>query len=682
MYILLFIVLLGLSQAFNTTDPLTIQLFHSLNHLGAPVISPDLTKALYTVSAYHQDSNTHSSYINLLDLTSGNITQLTENRPGTTLSNPFWFNTTTFGFLKRNAVYQQNIQYEAFPTLIFDPPIPISNVQYRASRQVLSFVASVYPNSTLEESRALKRAEAMRTDSAMVYDDLWARHWNQWMTLEKPNLFIIPLYNQTLQYNLCRQLPHVSDPLHGWSIDDYVVSPQGDRAILATRPPQGVAWSTKSNLYLVATQPNRELPRLLNARTEGQASQPVFSQDGQRVAWLQMETGGYEADINRIYVYTIGSRETVAVAYNWELSPHSLAWSEDSLALYAVATDKGRNLIYSIPVTTGKPTRLTTAGSASGVRACYNNTLLYVHSQTHLPPDLHQLEIDTGRSHQLTHLNQELLRDVFLSPATDFWFRGAQTDLVHGWFLKPPGFDSAKKYPLALLIHGGPQQASTQSFGHSQWNPQMYAAAGFVTVQVNFHGSPGYGQNFTNSIRHRWGDLPYVDLMRSLSYLASRYPFIDKQRMVALGGSFGGYMVNWINGHTDGMFRCMVCHDGKFSTLSGYYGTDELWFPEWDLGKPWDTQGRRILENNNPERFAASFKTPTLFVQGEHDFRIPVTESLAAWGMMRRRGVPARLVYFPDEDHWINKAGNSVRWFTEVLGWITRWTNTTSYPVR
>ncbi|KAI7826461.1 Alpha/Beta hydrolase protein [Kickxella alabastrina] len=428
------------------------------------------------------------------------------------------------------------------PDLLYDPPMPITKVAYSANEGLITFVASVYPNSTLKESAALKRTEDNRTDSAMVFDNLWARHWNEWM----------------------------------WSIDDYTLSPTGDNVAFVTRPPfDNMTWSTNVDIYLVSTSGNSK-PRLLTARIDGMSSSPVFSSDGRRLAWLQMETPGCESDINRIYVHNIAARETIAISYDWDLSPSSLVWSKD---------DK----------------------------------TIYTHSDQ--PADIHLLDTYSRRTKQLTCVNKEALKELNLCVPEDFLFNGARGDKVHG-------------------------------------------------------------KNFTDSIRHKWGDLPYVDLMRGIDFVTSKYNFVDSTRMAALGGSYGGYMVNWLNGHTD-KFKCMVAHDGKFSTVSGYYGTDELWFPEWDLGKPWEIAGRAILEENNPERFASNFKTPTLFIQGEKDFRIPVSESLGAWTMLRRRGIPARFVYFPDEDHWINKMGNSMRWYTEVLDWITTWTNTTApYHIR
>ncbi|KAJ1648354.1 dipeptidylpeptidase, partial [Coemansia asiatica] len=594
-------------------------------------ISPNKKGALFVTSYYDPEINKSTSYLSYIDISSGNITQLTEERTGTLVANPIWFDDEQFGFMRRGALYKQELKPDSTPDLLYNPPVAISNVAYRANEDLVSFMASVYPNASLSESAHSKRGEQSRFDSALVYDNLWARHWDEWTTLEKPNVFVIKL-NRTedgiwklgSEINLTSKLPQCPDPRIRWCIDDYTISPSGDQIAFLSRPPiNNMTWSTNVDVFLVSTT-GQSRPRLLTPRINGMASSPVFSSDGKRLAWLQMETPGYESDINRIYVHNIAARETIAVAYDWDLSPHSLVWSSDDKYLYAITSVKGRNLLVSIEIATGKREELTSIGAVGSVRPVDEKGMLLTHSAQDEPGDIHLLEVSSCKTKQLTFVNKD----------------------------------------------------------HTQWNPNMYAGAGFATVVINFHGSSGYGKNFTDSIRHKWGDYPYVDIMRGVDYVVNKFKFVDSSRMVALGGSYGGYMVNWLNGHTD-RFKALVSHDGKFNTISGYYGTDELWFPEWDLGKPWEVSGRAILEENNPERFAANFKTPTLFIQGEKDFRIPVTESLGAWAMLRRRDIPSRLVYFPDEGHWVNRPANSVRWYTEVLDWITAWTNTTApYKIR
>ncbi|KAJ1718066.1 dipeptidylpeptidase, partial [Coemansia biformis] len=355
--------------------------------------------------------------------------------------------------------------------------------------------------------------------------------------------------------------------------------------------------------------------------------------------------------------------QTRAISRDWTLSPTALLWSADGEQLFAVTNDAGDIPVYTVSVPDGKRERVTGHGSVSGLRRAGDNLLLLRSDQDQCN-DIYELALSGGKPRQLTDVNGDKLENIYLGPAEDFWFEGARSDRVQGWLVKPVGFDPAKKYPLAYIVHGGPQQANSHGFGYSQWNPNMYASAGFVTAQINFHGSPGYGQNFTDSIWKQWGGYPFEDLMKGLDHLAS-LSFVDSSRAVALGASYGGFMMNWFNAQTK-RFRALVNHDGLFSTPTFWYSTEELWFPEHDFGGvPYDAASRQTYERFNPERHAANFTTPTLFVHGGNDFRVPIEQSLAPFTLLRRRGVPAKLVYFPNENHWTQHIGNSVKWFTE-----------------
>jgi dipeptidyl aminopeptidase/acylaminoacyl peptidase len=253
----------------------------------------------------------------------------------------------------------------------------------------------------------------------------------------------------------------------------------------------------------------------------------------------------------------------------------------------------------------------------------------------------------------------------------EFWFEGADGDQVHGWLLKPVGFKEGSKYPVAYLIHGGPQGSYTDHF-HYRWNPQAYAGAGYVTVAVNFHGSTGYGQAFTDSIRRDWGGKPYRDLMLGLDHVIASYDYVDGERVCALGASFGGYMVNWIAGQTN-RFACLVNHDGEFDVRASYFATEELWFPEWDFGgPPWEQA--ELFTRWSPAEHVGKWKTPMLVIHGAKDYRLPDTEGFATFNALQRLGVPSKFVYFPDENHWVLKSRNSVFWHDTVIAWLDEWT--------
>ncbi|KAJ1963268.1 dipeptidylpeptidase [Dipsacomyces acuminosporus] len=673
----------------NNTRPLDIRLFHSLNRAGNAVVSPDHSKVLFTQSHYSQDDNKSASFINVLDIASGSITRLTADVIGKSFSNPLWFDDKTFGYLHKGSLYSQSLDASANGTVVYTPPVGIASVSYRADSGLLAFIASVYPNADLAKTQQLEEADGKKIDSAQIYNNLWVRHWNEWMTAEKANVFVAPLtrpssgaWSVGKETNLMQSLPAISDPLIRWSAEDFIIDSKGKRVAFVTRKAaEDMPWNTNVDIYLVDTD-GKSAPKLLTGKVDGIAGSPAFSADGNLIAWLQMETPAYESDINRIYVHEISSGKTASIARDWELSPESLVWSEDGKTLYITIGEKGNTVVYSVDVASGKRTRLTESGFASALSLLGNGKIVLSHADQDKPRNIHVLDIATKELRQVTDVNAEKLKDVYIGPAEDFWFTGARGEKVHGWLVKPANFDPKKKYPVAYLVHGGPQQYNIHTFSYAQWNPNMYASAGFVAVQINFHGSPSYGQKFTDSIRQQWGGYPYEDLMKGLDYLIKTRSYIDECRLTALGASYGGYMMNWFNGHTK-RFKALVNHDGMFSTPGFWYSTEELWFPEHDIGGvPYNSKDRWGYEKWNPERFASQFSTPTLFIQGEKDFRLTVEQSLAPFTLLRRKGVPARLMYFPDEDHWTNHIGNSVRWYTEVLRWISTYTNTTlPYPL-
>jgi dipeptidyl aminopeptidase/acylaminoacyl peptidase len=289
------------------------------------------------------------------------------------------------------------------------------------------------------------------------------------------------------------------------------------------------------------------------------------------------------------------------------------------------------------------------------------------------PVDLWTAGTDGTKQAHITDVNHDQLAAVLMGDPEPFHFEGANGDTVYGWVTKPVNFDASRKYPLAFLIHGGPQGSFNNEF-HYRWNPQAYAGAGYAVVTVDFHGSTGYGQAFTDAISKDWGGKPLVDLQRGLDAALAKYPWIDGDRACALGGSYGGFMTNWINGHWPGRFRCLVTHDGVFDQRMMYYATEELWFPEWEFGKPyWENpQG---YETASPANAVDKWQTPTLVIHGELDYRIPVTQGIAAFTALQRRGIPAELLVFPNENHWVLKPQNAIQWHDTVLAWLKRWTD-------
>jgi dipeptidyl aminopeptidase/acylaminoacyl peptidase len=346
--------------------------------------------------------------------------------------------------------------------------------------------------------------------------------------------------------------------------------------------------------------------------------------------------------------------------------------------LIFTAEDHGESPIYLVGLDYHKPTEQARVHADDLVASKNAQALFFTAMSVSAPNEISSLDLpdvfegppQEKRANRLTHMNDALLSQIDMQPLESFTFKGANNDDVQGFLIKPPGFDPAKKYPLKFLIHGGPQGAWGNDWTY-RWNAELFAANGYVVVMINFHGSTGYGQKFTDSISGDWGGKPYVDLMKGLDYVEKGYPFIDKTREAALGASYGGYMANWLLGHTD-RFKCIVSHDGTFNTESAYGTTEELWFMEWEFkGPPW--QQRELYRKFSPHLFADKFRTPTLVVHGQLDYRLDVNEGFQLFTTLQRLKIPSKMLYFPDEGHWVVKPQNSQLWYKTVNDWVDQW---------
>ena len=349
-------------------------------------------------------------------------------------------------------------------------------------------------------------------------------------------------------------------------------------------------------------------------------------------------------------------------------------WAPDSSRIYFVAEDKGEQPIYQVGVNGGEVRRLERGTNDDLAITSDGKALLFTRMSVRAPNEIYVVELANntrvGAARQLTHLNDAALSQVEMTPLQSFWFTGSEKSRVQGFLLRPPNFDAHKKYPVKFLIHGGPQGAWDDAWSY-RWNPELFAADGYIVVMINFHGSTGYGQKFIDAINGDWGGRPYVDLMRGLDYVERTYPFVDKDRECALGASYGGYMINWILGHTT-RFKCLVSHDSTFNTESAYGTTEELWFPEWEFkGTPWTNSA--MYRRWSPHLFATNFKTPTLVVHGQLDYRLDVSEGFQLFTTLQRLGVPSKMLYFPDEGHWVLKPQNSQLWYRTVNQWVDTW---------
>ncbi|KAJ9085557.1 Dipeptidyl-peptidase 5 [Entomophthora muscae] len=662
------------------------------------VLSPEKTHGLYFTSAY--DPRNHSTTVkaHVIEFSireeskpkTHDITILFS-KLGAVLKSPpsiLWLDQVTLGFVFDNHFWSLCMP-EDFQDIIRYPSLirPPSNVSpLKGLEEVDDLTFHPKTGTLIFSAKVIRRSHREDFgDSALVFDQLFVRHWDTFINPDsKRQLFSVRVKrgkeNNPIWYfasepmNLLQGTELESPVAPFGDSGDYSLSPDGkELAFISKFPGREQAWTTKSDVYVVSLD-GQSSPKSLTDSL-GASSQPQYSPDGKYIAWLQMKEPQYEADKNRIFVYERETGKITKLASWWDRSPSSLEWSGDSDTLLMIASEFGKSKVFNVKVSTNKLRQVTKYDSASDLQLLCENVFVATLSNLVAPPEFYTIALNNQT--QITrqsNVNTERIKNYSLSEPEEFWFPGADGHQVHGLLLRPPTFSRWKKYPLAFLIHGGPQSAWENSWSN-RWNPNVFANAGYIVVAVNPHGSTGYGQKFTDSIKQDWGGKPFKDLMLGLDYVIDNYESVDKERMCALGASYGGYMVNWINGHTD-RFRCLVNHDGMFDAKHAYYTTDELYFNEHDFGGvPWASPKK--FEKFSPSSYVWKWATPTLVIHSAKDYRLVDGEGLATFTALQRRGIASRLVYFPDENHWVLKPANSLRWHSEVFTWINRYANLT-----
>src|SRR6185437_6226153 len=384
---------------------------------------------------------------------------------------------------------------------------------------------------------------------------------------------------------------------------------------------------------------------------------------------------GYESDRFRLFLYDRRTGATSDLTKNFDRWVDAFAWAPDSSAIYFVSEDHGTAPLWRVAVSGGEPQKVIAGFNDEPAVSPDGHAIFFSRMSIAAPNEVYKGSIPSSgiaEAQQLSHVNDGVLSAVEMTPLESFEFTGANKTKVQGFLLKPPGFNPGNKYPMKFLIHGGPQGAWGDDWSY-RWNPELFAANGYVVVMINPRGSTGYGQKFIDEINGDWGGKPFVDLMRGLDYAEQKYPFIDKNRECALGASYGGYMIDWILGHTD-RFKCLVSHDGMFDTISAFGTTEELWFPLWEFqGTPWTN--RKSYDKWSPSNYGTKFKTPTLVVHGQLDYRLDVSQGLQLFTYLQLLKIPSKMLYFPDEGHWVLKPQNSRLWYQTVNGWVDQHVN-------
>ncbi len=653
------------------THLFTVDDLVAMDRVSDPQPSPDGRRIAFVASALDLEKNRRRTDLWLVSVDGGGLRRLTTHEAGD--SNPRWsadgrfvyFLSTRSGSSQVHRVPADGGEAEQ----VTSESLEVTALVLSPDGSRLAYAMEVFPDcADVTCTRARLDTVAARKSSGRLYDGLFMRHWDTWANGTRAHWFVRAVTGgPAVDVMRGMDADGPSKPFGG--PEEAAFSRDGRTLVFTARDAgREEAWSTNLDLF-AAPWDGSAPPRNLTQANPATDTSPVFSPDGKTLAWLAMERAGFEADRQRIVVRAWPDGAPRVLTQAWDRSPDGIAWTADGKTLLATAHDVGNTAVFAVDATTGKPRTLVAKGTAKTAVAA-GDRAVFTHETLTRPAEIASVPLAGGEVRLLTQMNAARVARVRLGTPEQFSFKGANGDTVYAWVVRPPDFDGGKKYPVAFLIHGGPQGSFGDDF-HYRWNPQTYAAAGYATVAVDFHGSLGYGQAFTDAIRNDWGGKPLEDLQKGLAAALARYPWLDGERVAGLGASYGGYMVNLIQGKWPDRFKCLVSHDGNLDERMAYYDTEELWFPEWEHGgTPWDhPEGY----NDAPIELVSRWKTPMLVIHGGLDYRVVETHGMATFTALQRRGIPSRFLYFPDENHWVLKPRNSILWHRTVLNWLDHW---------
>lgn len=560
------------------------------------------------------------------------------------------------------------------PRQLTDFPVDVDSFHVSPQGDRVAFSSGVFQDCGSDLACTSKKLDAhkARKNTGEVFDSLFVRHWDTWADGRRNTLFVAPLPAakaaavkgaSAISATLAGDAP--SKPFGG--NDDFTWSPDGKTVVAAIRVAgKQEPWSTNFDLYRLDAE-GKQAPVNLTASNPAWDAGPVFSADGKTLYYRAMKRPGFEADRFGLMAMDVATGKTREIAPKWDRSAGEIVLSGDGTLIYTSADDMGEHRLFGVDIATGEAEVVVDGGSI-GSPVIAGTTLAYTKNSLKSGDQIVVAAFDGANPREITPSAGEMLPDVAFGDYEQFQFKGWNNETVHGYVVKPYNYQEGKRYPVAFLIHGGPQGSFGNGWSY-RWNPQTYAGQGYAVVMIDFHGSTGYGQAFTDAISQHWGDRPLEDLQKGWAAAQKQYPFLNGDKACALGASYGGFMVNWIAGNWNEPWKCLVNHDGVFDQRMMGYATEELWFTEWEQGgTPYEKAAS--YEKFNPVNHVSDWKKPILIVHGQLDYRIPVEQGLAAFTAAQRQGIESKFLYFPDENHWVLKPQNSVQWHDTVNGWL------------
>jgi dipeptidyl aminopeptidase/acylaminoacyl peptidase len=648
--------------------PLDAELMWQMKRPGSPVVSPDGKWSAFTVSEYDIEGNSSSTDIFLMHNEDGGLRQITfTGREGAPAWSP---DGRKLAFVSRRhggpgQVYILNLD-GGEAQKITDLPVGVFGIKWFPDGNRIAFGANILPeyDGDWEKHRKLQREMRESKVTAKVTENTMYRFWDRWLTDGyHPRLFAVELDSREVT-DLMPNTVNYFGMMGGVSYD---ISPDGQTIAVAMNTTEPPYDRTHYDIFLLPTDGSGQMTSI-TADNPGDDSSPVFSPDGRYILYGMQTIYHFYADRVVMTLYDRQNGTHTRITEDIDLSCQQWFWSEDGRTIYFIAEDRAMQSIFSIPARGGRHTEIFRSGTNNGAALAGPRHLVFNHHNLSAPPEIHKLDMRRGNLTQMTRFNDEIVAGIKWGKVEDVYYKGADGADVQMFLVYPPDYDPNKKYPLVLMIHGGPHGTFGDQF-HFRWNGQLFAAPGYIAAMPNFHGSTSFGQDFAISIHGSHADKPFRDIMKATDYLIER-GLVDEDRMAATGGSYGGYMVSWIAGHTD-RYAALVNHAGVYDLhlqfASDYSGNRGYQYG----GTPFENFDQ--LNANNPAQFAHNFKTPMLVIHGELDYRVPVAHGFLVYGIYKAMGLDARLVYYPDENHWILNPQNSIFWYDELFGWLERY---------
>jgi dipeptidyl aminopeptidase/acylaminoacyl peptidase len=672
MKILLFLIFLFPAAIIaQNKHPLTVDDLWAMKRIGSFDLSPDGKQIVFDVTAYSMDENKGNSGIYIINIDGNNLHPVKNSDKDET--NPkFSPDGKKLSYLVDDQVHTCNLD-GSDDIQLTDLYTGVDDYRWSHDGNKLLLISKVYPDCGSQDCN--KRVNEEKKESKVnvrVITHLMFRYWNRWLNGKRSHLFLFNTVSKEyddLNYKMHNDVP----PLDLGSSSDFNFSPDDKEIAFTMNPDTVVATSTNNEIYIVKVadiKQDEKAPVKKISESKGNDNQPVYSPDGKYIAFTSMLVPGHESAQSYLVLYDRSSGKLKNLTKGFNRSVGEIKWTPDSKNIYFIAENEIFKSIYKIDINTEKINLVIKNHSNTGLIISNNGKNIYFKQQKSTQPyEIFSMN-DNGKIQQITRLNEDLLSNIEMIPIDTFWTKGAEGVNIQSILVKPPFFDPSKKYPMIFLIHGGPQGHWEDDF-HYRWNTELFASKGYVVIAPNPTGSTGYGQDLTNAVSTDWGGRPYKDLMNVYDYAVKNFNYIDPENTFAAGASYGGYMINWIEGHTD-RFNALVSHDGVFNTISEWGTTEELWFPEWEFkGTPWTN--RELYEKWNPQRFIQNAKTPMLIVQGANDFRVPEGQAFQLFTSLQRLGVDSKLLFFPDEYHFVVKPQDARFWWNSIFEWFEKY---------